>query len=273
MFPWISSVPRLREDFARARPFPHIVIDNFTDASLLDAIAREDFGDVGGDRWTYHRYSSQKTYSRTDLATFGSAARALLEQLASEEFRRTLSSITGIDGLLFDDNLEDGGLQSTPSSGYLCVHVDPLVHPRRRTWRRRVNLLVYLNADWQRSFGGDLELWPADMRACGATVTPAFNRAVLFAANEKTPHGFPDPLRSPAGITRNCIAIYYFTEEAAEPAPHFGRMYARPQDPFVTRAGIAFDNFALHVYGRLGQTLGINDRLVNRLMRPFRKRS
>lgn len=273
MFPWISSAPQLHDEFARARPFPHIVLDDFTDPDLLRAIAREDFADVGSERWTYHRYSSQKTYSRTDLASFGPAARQLLDRLASDEFRRTVSALTGIDGLRFDDELEDGGLQSTPSTGYLCLHVDPLVHPRRRTWRRRVNLLVYLNEDWRPTYGGDLQLWSADMRACEATVAPAFNRAVLFAANEHTPHGFPDPIHCPAGVSRDCLAIYYFSEEVREPPPHFGRMFARPQDSYTTRCGIAFDNFALHVYGRLGQTLGIDDRFVNRLMRPFRRRS
>jgi hypothetical protein len=272
MFPWEREVPRLHEAFAAAGPFPHVVIDGFTDPEWLRAIACEDFADVGTARWTFHRYYSQKTYSRTDLGTFGPAAHRLLAAVAAAPFRRLVSDITGIENLLFDDELEDGGLQATAAGGYLFLHVDPLVHPRRRRWRRRVNLLVYLNETWNPDCGGELELWDAHVSACGARVAPLFNRAVLFAAGPDTPHGFPDPLRCPPGVSRNCLAVYYFAEELEEPAPHFGRLFARPGER-VARLGVAFDNLAVHVYGRLGQTLGIDDRLINRLVRPFRRKA
>lgn len=270
MFAWQQRLPQLQAAFAAAAPFPHVVIDDFADAALLQEITRLDFGDVGADRWTWHRYYSQDTWSRTDLASFAAPTRALFAALAAEPFRRDLAALSGIDGLLFDDALEDGGLQATAAGGHLFLHVDPLVHPRRRRWRRRLNLLVYLD-DWDPAWGGALELWNAGVSRCVARVTPARNRAVLFASGPDTPHGFPDPLRCPAGVSRNCLAVYYFVEEAAAPPTHFGRFFARPGERRA-RVAVAAENLALHAYGRLGQTLGIDDALVNRVLQPFRRR-
>lgn len=269
-FAWERDLGALRRSFALAKPFPHVVIDGFADGDELRAIGREEFGDVGTARWTYHRYYSQKTYSRTDVNGFGPAARRLLAALAGERFRRVLDSITGIEGLLFDDELEDGGLQATAHSGYLNLHIDPLVHPRRRRWRRQLNLLVYANEEWAPGYGGELELWDETVSRCGARIAPRFNRAVLFAAGAHTPHGFPDVLACPPGAARTCVAVYYFTEEREPLPPHFGRLYARPGDG-LGRIGVALDNALLHVYGRLGQTIGLDDRMVNRLLHPFRR--
>lgn len=268
---WDADLDSLRRSYTVAEPFPHVVIDGFADGEVLRRIQREEFSDVGSRRWTYHRYYSQKTYSRTDVASFGPALRDLLGALAAPHTRALLSRLTGIQDLLFDDALEDGGLQATAPSGYLNLHVDPLVHPRKHRWRRRVNLILYLNEDWDHACGGDLELWDRDVRHCQARVAPVFNRAVVFAAGPHTVHGFPEPLDAPAGRARCCLAVYYFVEEDAQPKPHFGRMFARPGDG-IGHLGVAVDNLLLHAYGRLGQKLGIDDRLVDRLFWALRLR-
>lgn len=254
----------LRRRFAEAQPFPHLVLDDFCDAATLARIAAEDFVDVGSPAWTYHRYYSQATYSRTQLQQFAPVTRALLRDLASPAFLAWLTRVTGIDGLRFDDQLEDGGLQATARDGYLYLHVDPLVHPKRRRWVRRVNLILYANPRYQERWGGALELWDAAVERCEARVEPRFNRCVLFASSAATPHGFPDRLVCPAGESRQCLALYYFVESEHEPPPHFGRLYARPGDR-LGRVLVGLDNLLLHAYGRLGQALGIDDRLVNRL--------
>lgn len=265
-----SNTVELRQQFQGAAPFSHLVLDDFADAATLARISAEDFADVGSPAWTYHRYYSQATYSRTDMRTFSAATLGLLQQLASPEFCTWLSAISGVDDLRFDDQLEDGGLQATARDGYLFLHVDPLVHPRRRRWVRRINLILYTNPDYEDAWGGDLELWDADVAHCVARVAPRFNRCVLFASSASTPHGFPDRLHCPPSASRQCLALYYFVEVATPPRPHFGRLYARPGDG-VGRLGVGLDNLLLHAYGRLGQTLGIDDRLINRLTGWIRK--
>lgn len=248
-----------------------MVIEDFADPDLLRAVHREDCQDVGSRRWTYHRYFSQKTYSRTDQSTFGPALRALVTAMAAPAMRDALGRLSGIDGLRFDEDLEDGGLQATPRSGFLNLHVDPLAHPRKRNWRRRLNVILYLNEGWDPRWGGDLELWDSDVRHCVQRLEPRFNRAVVFAADAHTVHGFPTPLACPPATARSCLAVYYFVEQPAPLRPHFGGLYARPGDG-IGHLTTAVDNLLLHAYGRLGQIAGIDDQLVNRLLWRLRLR-
>lgn len=256
----------LREEFADGAPFRHIVIDDFTDADVLRAIVEEDFADVGSERWTYHRYYSQRTYSRTERPTFGSHATVLIDRFRSAGFLRELAALTGHDDLLFDDELEDGGLQATMRDGYLNVHVDPLVHPTNRTWVRSVNLILYVDPDWHAEDGGDLELWNPEMTECVRRIAPQFNRCVIFESSERSLHGFPDTLRCDARASRKCIALYYYVDRGTALPLHFGRLYARPDDG-LGRLLVPLDNALLHIYGAVGRTLGLDDRKLNRAMR------
>lgn len=270
--PWGESLGRrLAPEFGAAAPFPHVVLDDFLDADLCRAIVEEDYGDVGSERWTYYRHYSQKTYARTDAAGFGPAARAILGLLWAPEFLAFLERLSGIQGLLADPDLEDGGLAATPSGGYLNVHSDLGVHPVHRRWLRRLNLILYLNEDWPASHGGDLELWDPRMRSCVRRIPPLFNRCVIFAVGRQNLHGFPDPIRSPAGMSRKCLALYYFTAEVNAPAFDHVRHYARPGDG-IRRLWVAADNLLLRSHESILKPLGVDDAAVNRLYRWFAKR-
>jgi len=56
-----------------------------------------------------------------------------------------LEALTGIRELVFDPELEGGGLHQTLPGGFLNIHTDFLTHNKRRHWSRQVNLLIYLN--------------------------------------------------------------------------------------------------------------------------------
>jgi hypothetical protein len=44
------------------------------------------------------------------------------------------------------------------------------------------------------------------------SVEPLFNRAVIFTITSESLHGHPVPLNTPENVSRNSIALYYFTE-------------------------------------------------------------
>jgi hypothetical protein len=246
---WGESLGRkLAEEFRSAAPFPHLMLDDFLDPEMCRAIVAQDYGDVGSRRWTYYRHYSQKTYARTDAASFGPAATATLRP-----------------------DLEDGGLAATPSGGYLNVHSDLGVHPVRHHWRRRLNLIVYLNEDWQPSYGGELELWDSQMRRCVRRIAPVFNRCIIFAVGPQSLHGFPDPVRSHESVARKCLALYYFTAEATAPRFAHVRHYARPGEG-LRHLWVAADNLLLRAHESILKPLGVDDALVNRLYRWLGKR-
>ena len=93
-------------------------------------------------------------------------------------------------------------------------------------------MLIYLNKDWKKAWGGDLELWPADMTKRAKAIAPLAGRCVIFSTTDQSFHGHPEPLACPADRTRKSIALYYYTatpagEAAAE--PHSTLYQRRPQ--------------------------------------------
>ena len=75
------------------------------------------------------------------------SCKVVLDALNSGPFLDQLQSATGIQGLLSDADLVGGGLHQIEADGFLNVHVDFNFHPRKRL-HRRMNLLVYLNPEW-----------------------------------------------------------------------------------------------------------------------------
>jgi hypothetical protein len=80
---------------------------------------------------------------------------------------------------------------------------------------RRINLLIYLNDDWQPEWNGALELWSRDMKAKVESTLPVMGRAVIFNTDLDSFHGVPDPVACPPDRARRSIALYYYTAPEA----------------------------------------------------------
>jgi Rps23 Pro-64 3,4-dihydroxylase Tpa1-like proline 4-hydroxylase len=94
------------------------------------------------------------------------SAKYLINQLNSFEFVNFLNKITGIKEPLFPDPyLEGGGYHELKENGFLNIHSDFNFHLKTKL-DRRVNVLIYLNKDWEENFGGSLELWDKEMKKC-----------------------------------------------------------------------------------------------------------
>ena len=209
----------LAADYRGADPFPHAVIDDFLEPDRLEAVRRE-FPELAKTRGakSYDDPDQIKRASR-DEAQFGAQTRRLMHYLNSAPFLEFLSALTGIDDLIADPTFEGGGLHEILPGGFLKVHADFNKH-RQTGLDRRLNLLVYLNRDWEDAWGGGLELWDREMTRCARTVLPTFNRAVVFTTTDVSYHGHPDPLRCPRGRSRRSLALYYYTE--GRPAEEVG---------------------------------------------------
>src|SRR5262245_46442302 len=100
-----------------------------------------------------------------------------MQHLNASPFVEFLEELTGIHGLIADPHLRGGGLHEIRRGGTLGVHADFNVYTRLKIFRR-LNLLIYLNRDWQDDWGGHLELWDRTGRQCVRRIAPTFNRAV-----------------------------------------------------------------------------------------------
>jgi hypothetical protein len=195
--------------YVSAKPFPHVVFDDFFDPELLELVLAE-FPKPGEIRWQRFDNAHEIKLASATEASFGPATRLLLYHLNSATFLDFLSGVTGIKNLIPDPGFAGGGLHQIVPGGKLGIHVDFNKHEDYGL-DRRLNLLLYLNKDWRESYGGHLELWDRDMSECQAKVLPMFNRVMIFGTTDFTYHGHPDPLRCPDHMTRKSLALYYFS--------------------------------------------------------------
>jgi hypothetical protein len=198
-----------RLSYLGAQPFPHVVFDNFLDPEILDIVLSE-FPRPNQIRWQQFDNAQEIKLASAKEASFGPVTRLLLYHLNSMTFLEFLSGVTGIENLISDPGFDGGGLHQILPGGKLGIHSDFNKHGKYGL-DRRLNLLLYLNKDWQEEYGGHLELWDRNMTGCAAKVLPVFNRMMIFGTTDFTFHGHPDPLRCPEGMTRKSLALYYFS--------------------------------------------------------------
>jgi Rps23 Pro-64 3,4-dihydroxylase Tpa1-like proline 4-hydroxylase len=245
-----------------ATPFPHIVLDDVLRPEVFEQACAE-FARVE-DGWANYLHLNERKYANTNPATWEPMLRAIAEAFASQRFLDLLRALTGIEDLRADPELDGGGLHRSLPGGFLNVHADFTAHHTHERWHRRVNLILYLNPEWPSDWGGDLELWSADMKQCEAKVTPKGNRMLLFTTSSTSLHGHPEPLLCPEGSARQSMAIYYFTEEESPPIRSTAYR-ARPGDG-MKAVGFYLDEQALKLYDVLKRRLRISDRTASRVL-------
>jgi Rps23 Pro-64 3,4-dihydroxylase Tpa1-like proline 4-hydroxylase len=223
------------QTYATAKPYPHIVFDNFFNPELLDVVLSE-FPKPGAIRWQSFNNEQEVKLASAAEATFGPTTRLFMYHLNSITFLNFLSAVTGVENLIPDPSFEGGGLHQIMPGGKLGVHADFNKHGKYNL-DRRLNLLLYLNKNWREEYGGNLELWDRDMTSCQARVLPIFNRVMVFTTTDYTYHGHPDALMCPEGMTRKSLALYYFsngrpaTEIDGEHSTIFRERYAGEYAP------------------------------------------
>ena len=101
-----KSSPAIYKD---AKPFPHLVFDNFLDPALLDQVLAEF---PTPDQINWHRFDNEKEIklASTSESAFGPMTRLLLYHLNSATFLDFMSAVTGIPRLIADPYFEGGGL-------------------------------------------------------------------------------------------------------------------------------------------------------------------
>jgi hypothetical protein len=233
------------EQYQHNSPYPHIAIENF----LTETGAQRAYGEIVATPVPREKinYSTYLKYRQSDRSKIGPEVGSIIDALNSDAFLSFVERLTGIPELLADPTLEGGGIHRIGTGGFLKIHTDFNFH-RESGLFRRLNILVYLNPDWDESWGGALELWNSDMSRREAAYPPIWNRAVIFSTTDESYHGHPDPLSTPDGVFRNSIALYYYTKEPPAAGYHFDRSemtnyQPRPGEQFSGRGRLTY---ALH---------------------------
>jgi Rps23 Pro-64 3,4-dihydroxylase Tpa1-like proline 4-hydroxylase len=213
----------LNKEYLSAVPFPHLVIDNFLDkdfAASLEDECREAATNVNAS----NDFTQKGKLALNDWALMQPLMEKACSFFNSGRFVTIMEEITGIKALIPDPHLEGGGLHRTERGGFLKMHTD-FNFNKRLNLHRRINVLYYLNSNYQDDWNGKLKLslTPAREKASQMTaIAPIFNRLVIFNTNDKTFHGHPEPHLFPSDTPRTSLAFYYYSNK--KPISERGRL-------------------------------------------------
>ena len=230
---------REKNSYLSASPYPHIVLENFFNDDLLNKILDE-FPDLKkiSNSEEYSNKNEVK-FSNNKYENFPKNIKYFFDFLNSKTFLLFLQSITSIkENLMSDPYLMGGGLHEIKRGGVLKVHTDFNRHPIFNL-DRRINVLIYLNKNWKKEYGGNLELWDKNMNKCIKKIQPLFNSMVIFSTTDFSNHGHPDPLTCPDNISRKSLALYYFS--SGRPKTEINDMNIKNRTSFKNRAGYEND--------------------------------
>ena len=200
-----ANAEELAPRYAGNKPFPHIVLDDML--LVGPEFADENFPQPDWSGWRSLGDTYQiKKFTCDDIARIPRPFQQLIQELSEPTFLRALEKVTGIPKLLPDPYLVGGGLHLSGPGGILGKHTDFHIYDAMDLYRR-VNVLVYLNEDWDESYGGCLEV--GDRSKDGALVIPGWGRVMIFTTDDKSVHGFPKPITE--GHWRRSVALYYYT--------------------------------------------------------------
>jgi Rps23 Pro-64 3,4-dihydroxylase Tpa1-like proline 4-hydroxylase len=228
------------KEYRTQEPFPHIVIDDFLPQhaleAVLEAMPRLDdpsakWGNLNANL-ADGRPAQARKFHLQNVLHMQPALRQLIAEMNSGPFTFLISQLTGIEDLVVDAQMLGGGVHLVERGGLLRVHADFRRHLSYNL-ERRLNLLLYMNTDWQEDYGGHLELWDQEMKQCVRRVLPVANRCVIFNTTSTSFHGHPRPLACPEGVLRKSIALYYYTVDqanSADPSHHATAWQELPEE-------------------------------------------
>jgi len=229
-----QSWAKLGTTFLTAKPFNHVIIDNFWTDEVAEQLVAE-YPDYDSPTWTAHYHNpieDKKTCNHWDK--FPATTYRAFTYLNSPEFVNIMERVTCTHDIRTDVGLHGGGWHAHHRGGKLNIHLDYSIHPKLKL-ERHFNLIVYMTPDWDSAWGGGLELWSHNHETnqpkdCAVTIENRFNRAVLFDTTQYSWHGLPDDLTCPENTYRRSMAIYYLTDPAPNADPRGRALFVPRED-------------------------------------------
>lgn len=207
---------RARYTFSQGKPFPHACFDDFLDQPALD-LALKAFPPVDSPIWklseSEHTTNKRVSKFQNQWAKgeppywWDEPAMRFFGELTAPPFLRFLTALSGIKWLLPDAYFTEGGFHMLGNGGKLDPHADFSHH--YNGLERRLNLLLYLNADWKDEYGGRIGLY--ENGEAVASYLPILNRCLIFETSDTSFHGHPEPMTLPEGVYRRSVALYYYS--------------------------------------------------------------
>jgi hypothetical protein len=200
-----ANKEKFRMDYLLARPFPYLIIDNFCDAKKIDALYNQ-IPELNNKSRDY--MFAKNKFEKSNYREIAMEFEELYIDLTSDRLNSFLSFIAN-EEVFVDPENHGGGLHQGKKNSFLDMHLDFNYHPLKKGWFRNMNLLLYLNKDWEAAYKGHLKLLDRRTGEQKELEVP-FNRMIIQQTRAFTLHGY-DQTNFPAGRYRTSIATYAYT--------------------------------------------------------------
>jgi hypothetical protein len=217
-----TQVESIKNSYLKRKPYPFAYFDGLFNNQILNEINQEiDLSDFKKDTRSINDEEIKTRSDFKDNESLPPTIRKVFEIFNGGCFLSIVSNLTGINGLISDPYYDGGGVNIIKNQGTLAVHVDGTTQHRMQVCRR-INVILFLNEDWNEDWNGYHEQWeysnknlsPFDKNQkwhCVRKILPKKNRLLLFTTNDHSWHGHAGTLNLPEGIQRRSLIAYYYT--------------------------------------------------------------
>ena len=176
-------------DFKSAKPFPHIILDNFLDESFFQNLdvdkikTNKQKGLLFNTEIETNKWTSKNVELNEDISK-------IVNELYKTNFVKNLSKLSKIKDL-FSTNVGNTALANYHEmyqSGFLGTHVDHSSEPNTGL-PHVLNIILYLSKNWDKKWGGETVLANDDGTKILKSIEYIPNRAVIFLHSPFTFHG------------------------------------------------------------------------------------
>jgi hypothetical protein len=196
--------------FKKAKPFPHLVIDNFFEDEISKKIFEES---LEIKTWiNTHKNKDNFIHNRVvaDYSEIKGCLKEVINFFYSKKIISFMEKILNVP-IFFDPNVtRGGGIQRAINGAHMDIHLDNSWNPKLKAWTV-ANLLYYSSTNWLDEYNGHLELW--NKKECVEKILPCNNRVVICANTNESYHGYPKKIAAPENAFRQTFVLFYYSQE------------------------------------------------------------
>lgn len=205
-------------DYKNGRPVPYLVIDGFLPEKILKQVQKE-ITLIPETFWS--EFTRNGSYMK-ECKSFINAPtlQTVVHALNSGQFLDWLEAITGKTKIISDPHLIGAGLSESYRGCSLKLHTDFNWNDELNL-NRTMSLILYLNPEWDATWGGGLDFYSFDRKQKITSILPLPNRLLIWDYHDGFIHGYPDDLDCPESVSRLNLRLFYYHSNA-EPisTPH-----------------------------------------------------
>ena len=176
-------------DFMNAKPYPHVVLDNFLDNDFFSKLDLEKMN-INYEKGRTFDSDIEKNKWASKNEKLSNTLKQIIDELNNKSFLENLYNLSHIKDLFSttEGNTALANYHEMYRSGFLGTHVDHSSEPNTGL-PHVLNIILYLSKKWDKSWGGSTILANHKGTKTEKLVEFIPNRAVIFLHSPFTFHG------------------------------------------------------------------------------------